>query len=58
MSAKRLEGETWEDYKARRAEGNKLVKAHLRGRKIKITRKEIKARMGETTHPLPLPGGE
>lgn len=58
ISAKRMEGETYEDYKARRKAGNRLVKAQLRGRRIKITRKELRKNLGEITHPIPLPGGE
>lgn len=54
----RLNGETYEDYKKRREAAHKAEKAYLCGRRVKHTRKEIRARIEEITHPLPLPGGE
>ena len=58
ISAKRLEGETLEDYKARRKAAHKAEKAYLRGRRVKHTRKELRAIVGEITHPQPLPRGD
>lgn len=41
--AKRLEGETWEDYKARRARENALTRKILRGKVVWDPRREGKA---------------
>ena len=54
----RLNGETYEDYKKRREAAHKAEKACLRGRRVKHTQKELRAIIGEITHPLPLPRGE
>jgi len=34
LDPKRKEGETKEEYKARRKEGNKRIKLHLKGKKV------------------------
>ena len=54
----RLNGETYEEYKKRREAAHKAEKAYLCGRRIKHTRKEIRERIGEITHPQPLPRGD
>lgn len=38
---KRRENESYDDYKARRKSENKRSKQHLRGRPVRLTRKEI-----------------
>jgi tRNA(Glu) U13 pseudouridine synthase TruD len=42
LNPKRLDGETFNDYKDRRKAGNKTVKARLLGRPVKHTKKESK----------------
>lgn len=41
LNPKRLENETFEEYKERRRYSNKAIKIRLRGRKVKHTRNEI-----------------
>lgn len=41
FNPKRLENETFKSYKARRKNGNNLIKIHLRGRKVKRTKNEV-----------------
>jgi len=45
LDPKRLVGETYEEYKNRRKAGNKLAKEYVRGRRIKYTKKERRARI-------------
>ncbi len=59
----RLNGESYEAYRERRAAAHKAEKAYLRGRRVKFTRKEIDARIksflprtpsrGEQPTPIP-----
>ena len=42
LNPKRLENETFEEYKERRKYANKAVKKRLNGHRVKFTRNELK----------------
>ena len=41
LNPKRLENETFDEYKERRRYSNKAIKIRLRGRKVKHTKREF-----------------
>ncbi len=54
----RLNGESYEAYRERRKAAHKAEKEHLRGRRVKYTKKEIDARIKAFLPQTPSSGGQ